>query len=85
MEAFPALAKANNPPLVCGYDDLDFTAYLGLTTIHQPKDEMGYEGAKMLHRIVHENIPGDEREIILKPTLVERGPLALGHFSKEIP
>jgi LacI family transcriptional regulator len=83
VEALPALAEASKDIVVCGYDDLDFTRYLGLTTIHQPKEEMGYEGAKMLHRIVHGQAAPDDRTITLKPSLVTRGPLALGHFSED--
>ncbi len=83
LEALPALAKAPTRPLVCGYDNLDFTRFLGLTTVHQPKEEMGYQGARMLHRIIHEHISPEEREIVLKPHLVTRGPLALNHFTEE--
>ncbi len=41
---------------VIGFDDLFFAehSHLGLTTVRQHKFEMGYQGAKLLHRIIEQ-------------------------------
>jgi len=56
-----------------GYDDFDFAKYLRvpLTTIHQPINEIGEEGFKLLHEHIstHDTPP---RSVVLPPTLIVR-------------
>lgn len=86
LESLPAVAKWEKQLEIIGYDDLDFTGFLGLTTIHQPKDEIGYEGARLLHSIIKGSERQGDQEIILKPGISVRGPLALEHLkNRNIP
>ncbi len=59
---------------VIGYDDIELARYMTppLTTIHQPKDELGELAIDtLLHRLGE---PGDSQQLlILTPELVERG------------
>ncbi len=59
---------------VTGYDDIDMAEYLcvPLTTMRQPKDEMGREGVRLLLEQIRD--PEHEpRQVILPSTLVVRG------------
>lgn len=59
--------------LVGAYDDIDFAPYLRvpLTTVRQPKYEIGRAGAELLiERIADPSLPA--RQLILKPELVLR-------------
>lgn len=59
---------------VIGYDDIELARYMTppLTTIHQPKDELGELAIDtLLHRLAQ---PGDSQQLlVLTPELVERG------------
>ena len=58
---------------VSGYDDIDLAEYLcvPLTTMRQPKDELGREGVRMLLEQLRD--PGHEpRQIVLPSTLIVR-------------
>ena len=58
---------------VTGYDDIDLADYLSvpLTTIRQPKAELGREGVRLLLEQISK--PGREpRQIILPSTLIVR-------------
>ncbi|MBG2876329.1 ribose operon transcriptional repressor RbsR [Proteus alimentorum] len=59
---------------VMGYDDIDLASYMipPLSTIHQPKDELGKLAvSQLLHRM--ENIDADDNVLVLTPKLIERG------------
>lgn len=59
---------------VIGYDDIELARYMtpSLTTIHQPKDELGELAIDtLIHRLVE---PGDSQQLlVLTPELIERG------------
>nr|WP_272903118.1 ribose operon transcriptional repressor RbsR [Xenorhabdus sp. Sc-CR9] len=62
---------------VIGYDDIAIAPYLAppLTTIHQPKDELGKLAIDiLLYRM--ENPESEPRELVLTPTLIERSSVA---------
>ena len=66
---------------VMGYDDIDLASYMipPLSTIHQPKDELGKLAvSQLLHRM--ENIDADDNVLVLTPKLIERG--SVSHFIK---
>ena len=58
---------------VCGYDDIEFAAYLRrpLTTMRQPKEVVGVKGVEMLLGKI-EKKPGLPGAAILKSELVVR-------------
>ncbi|EEG84642.1 hypothetical protein PROPEN_03005 [Proteus penneri ATCC 35198] len=59
---------------VMGYDDIDLASYMipPLSTIHQPKDELGKLAvSQLLHRM--ENIDAKDNVLVLTPKLIERG------------
>ncbi|HDH9217727.1 TPA: ribose operon transcriptional repressor RbsR [Escherichia coli] len=59
---------------VMGYDDIDLASYMipPLSTIHQPKDELGKLAVnQLLHRM--ENIDAKANVLVLTPKLIERG------------
>lgn len=58
---------------LAGYDDIDFASHLRvpLTTVRQPKEAIGRQGAELLlHRIRHPQ--ESPRQIVLEPELVVR-------------
>jgi len=58
-----------------GYDDIDIAAYTTppLTTISQKGVEMGKEAARLLFRMLGDNLTGGEiSDVTLKPELVVR-------------
>lgn len=59
---------------VIGYDDIELARYMTppLTTIHQPKDELGELAIDtLIHRLAQ---PGSHRQtLVLTPELIERG------------
>jgi DNA-binding LacI/PurR family transcriptional regulator len=59
---------------VCGYDDFSFSKFVwpGLTTIHQPAEDLLDVAAHLLIRLV-KGEPVEERQTILPPQLVLRG------------
>ncbi len=59
---------------VIGYDDIELARYMTppLTTIHQPKDELGELAIDtLLHRLAQPG--GSQQLLVLTPELVERG------------
>lgn len=56
---------------VIGYDDVELSAYIGLTTVHQPLYDSGHMGARLLLDAVAGNAP-DPVEHQLPTSLVER-------------
>src|SRR5262249_29380709 len=60
---------------ICGFDDLFLSTYLDppLTTIRQPKREMGQMAGEMLHQLVHGSAPESR---VVSGTLVVRGSTA---------
>lgn len=59
---------------VIGYDDIELARYMTppLTTIHQPKDELGELAIDtLLHRLT--NPGGNQQMLVLTPELMERG------------
>jgi DNA-binding LacI/PurR family transcriptional regulator len=69
---------------IVGYDDIDIAAYTTppLTTISQKGVEMGKEAARLLFRMLGDNLTGGEiSDVTLKPELVVRessAPLGAG-------
>jgi DNA-binding LacI/PurR family transcriptional regulator len=62
---------------VIGYDDIEITEYLHLTTIRQPLFALGVEGVELLFEAIA-NPPSAPREVLLPVELVVRkttGPL----------
>lgn len=59
---------------VVGYDDIELARYMTppLTTIHQPKDELGELAVDVLiHRMAQPTLA--QQRLLLTPELVERG------------
>ncbi len=59
---------------VVGYDDIELARYMTppLTTVHQPKDELGELAIDtLLHRLA--NPGGSQQLLVLTPELIERG------------
>ena len=69
---------------VCGYEDLVQSKKIwpGLTTIHQPADEMIVQATHMLIRILKGN-PPQEQQIMLPSRLVPRGSTGPVRISQE--
>lgn len=66
---------------VIGFDDIDFAQMSnpGLTTIKQPKYEMGKLASELLFEMLEEEITGTSnksKEIVLEPELIERETVA---------
>lgn len=64
---------------VVGYDDIDLAAFLTppLTTIHQPKDELGKLAVdKLLRRMDDADAPSDL--LVLTPALINQGSVICG-------
>lgn len=64
---------------VIGYDDIELARYMTppLTTIHQPKDELGELAIDtLLHRLAEPG--GSQQLLVLTPELIERGSVAEG-------
>lgn len=62
---------------VIGYDDIELARYMTppLTTIHQPKDELGELAIDtLIHRLADPD--ADQQLLVLTPELVERGSVA---------
>jgi LacI family transcriptional regulator len=62
---------------VIGYDDIELARYMTppLTTIHQPKDELGELAIDtLLHRLAEPG--GSQQLLVLTPELIERGSVA---------
>ena len=62
---------------VIGYDDIELARYMTppLTTIHQPKDELGELAIDtLIHRMADPD--GSQQLLVLTPELVERGSVA---------
>ncbi|PHM39706.1 sucrose operon repressor ScrR [Xenorhabdus mauleonii] len=62
---------------IIGYDDIAITSYLipPLTTVHQPKDELGKLAIdSLLYRM--DNPESEPKELVLTPKLIERSSVA---------
>ncbi|MBN1122647.1 MAG: LacI family DNA-binding transcriptional regulator [Anaerolineae bacterium] len=57
---------------VVGFDNIPEAAYMGLTTVDQHVEQMGYMGTKMLYRLIQEDDP-EEDIYQIETTLVVRG------------
>ncbi|BBG60637.1 sugar-binding domain protein [Providencia rustigianii DSM 4541] len=58
---------------IIGYDDIDLSSYMipPLTTVHQPKDELGQQAVnKLIHRM--DNPDAEPSVLVLTPKLIER-------------
>jgi LacI family transcriptional regulator len=60
---------------VIGFDDIELSAYVGLTTVHQPLFDSGQLGAQLLLDAVSGNVP-PATEHVIPLTLVERATTA---------
>jgi len=59
---------------VMGYDDIELARYMSppLSTIHQPKDELGELAIDtLIHRLSNPNV--SQQTLVLTPELVPRG------------
>ena len=59
-----------------GYDDSDLAEFWGLTTVRQPKLEMGQKSAELLFQEIKEGGDHRHKHLLLKPSLVVRGSTA---------
>jgi len=59
---------------VCGYDDflLSKNIWPGLTTVHQPSEEMLEQATRLLIKLVNGE-PVEEKQVVITPRLVVRG------------
>jgi len=59
---------------VVGFDDIEFCEYFSppLTTIRQPRFQIGYQGAKILLQLIEKSPAPAERRVALAPELIER-------------
>ena len=55
-----------------GYDDLEFSSQLGISTIKQPVEELGFKGAKRMIEMLQNNVKQDIIQEKILPTYVER-------------
>lgn len=71
---------------VTGFDDADEARFFdpALTTVHQPREEVGQKAADMLLRLMRQkrNVNGDAERILLVPELVVRNSTAPADSSK---
>ena len=67
LETAAVLDEQGSSLPVIGYDDIDASRYVGLTTVRQPIEDLGYEGARIL-------LDGADERTVIAPTLVERRP-----------
>ncbi len=65
-----------------GYDDIPFTASIGLTTVAQPAREMGRNALLLLLDIMQGRI-SEPRRIVLRPSMVLRSSCGLLPGSRE--
>ncbi|MGB7799525.1 ribose operon transcriptional repressor RbsR [Buttiauxella sp.] len=71
---YQAGLKVPQDMAVVGYDDIELARYMTppLTTIHQPKDELGELAVDVLiHRMAQPTL--EQQRLLLTPELVERG------------
>jgi LacI family transcriptional regulator len=71
---YQAGLKVPQDMAVVGYDDIELARYMTppLTTIHQPKDELGELAVDVLiHRMAQPAL--EQQRLFLTPELVERG------------
>lgn len=69
--ALAAMKEHNLSIPIIGYDDIQLSEYIGLSTMRQPMHQMGYEGAKVLL----DHIGGEGTELIQEeytPSLILR-------------
>lgn len=74
---FQAALSVPQDIAVIGYDDIELARYMTppLTTIHQPKDELGELAIDtLLHRLAEPG--GSQQLLVLTPELIERGSVA---------
>ena len=74
---FQAALSVPQDIAVIGYDDIKLARYMTppLTTIHQPKDELGELAIDtLLHRLAEPG--GSQQLLVLTPELIERGSVA---------
>jgi DNA-binding LacI/PurR family transcriptional regulator len=59
---------------VCGYDDflLSKNIWPGLTTVHQPSEEMLEQATRLLIKLVNGE-PVEEKQVVIAPRLIVRG------------
>ena len=59
---------------IIGFDDINTVSFLDppLTTVAQPKDELGERAVELLIRKIENNIMTLNEQIVLKPTLIKR-------------
>lgn len=77
---FEAGLRVGHDVAVVGYDDIELARYMAppLTTIHQPKDELGELAVDTLvHRLRHPM--REPQTLVLTPQLIERGSVAEYH------
>ncbi|AIJ08184.1 MULTISPECIES: ribose operon transcriptional repressor RbsR [Edwardsiella] len=77
---FEAGLRVGDDVAVVGYDDIELARYMSppLTTIHQPKDELGELAVDTLvHRLKHPT--REPQTLVLTPQLIERGSVSVHH------
>lgn len=59
---------------IVGYDDIEFaaTAAVPLTSVRQPREQLGRTAVELLHQLVRGGPPPDPRHVIFTPELVAR-------------
>lgn len=65
LETAEVLDEEGSGLSVVGYDDIEASRHVGLTTVRQPIEELGYEGARIL-------LDGADERTVIAPALVER-------------
>jgi LacI family transcriptional regulator len=69
--AMKAMEKTDFRLPIISYDNLSISEYIGLSTVNQPMNQMGYRAAEMLINRINE-FPGSLKSEIIKPELIIR-------------
>lgn len=69
--ALKAMDEAGFKLPIISYDNLSISEYIGLSTVNQPMNQMGYRAAELLINRINE-FPGSLKSEIIKPELIIR-------------